>query len=86
MRPGTRRKARPASRSTIVSIGEWTVIPERERSRLAVQLREAEDGSRFVTIAREIRPSERHDWYQRRSLSVRPEELEGLAEILEAVR
>ena len=80
------RKERTSPRSNAVTIDEWTVIPERERSRVSVALREGENSERFATIAREIRYSDRHAWTVRKSLSVYPEELEGLVEILEALR
>jgi hypothetical protein len=81
-----RKKERTISKSNAVTIDEWVVLPEREKTRVSVALRQGANGERFVTIFREIRYSDLHAWTVRKAVSIYPEELEGLAEILEAVR
>jgi hypothetical protein len=82
----TAPKPRTVSKSNAITLDEWVVEPERDRSRVSVALREGENGERFATIFREIRFSPRHEWTIRKALSIYPEELEGLVEILDLVR
>ncbi len=84
-RKNTDRPRRAVSKSNAITVDEWVVLPEREKTRVSVALRQGKNGERFVTIFREIRYSDLHAWTARKSLSVYPEELEGLAEILEAL-
>ena len=67
-------------------VDAWLVLPERSRSRLCVNLRQGDDGERFVSIVREIRNNDRTDWYARRSLSLHLPELKGIVEILDRFR
>jgi hypothetical protein len=80
------KKPRTISKSSAVTLDEWVIEAERDRSRVSIALREGENGERFATLFREVRYSDRHAWTVRKALSVYPEELKGLCEVIYLVR